>query len=85
MVQKSAYTDTEAHADECVLASSGAYNEANTVLGLIEYLANIFQGRIEAQSRLFSSYSMRPRKIFALFYDSTKDSASTFFAHPRDL
>ena len=31
MVQKSA------HADECVLAFSGAYNKANIFLGLIEY------------------------------------------------
>ena len=28
MVQESAYTDSEAHADECVSASSGAYNES---------------------------------------------------------
>ena len=40
MVQKSAYTDTEAHADECVLASSGLYNKANIFLGLIEYELN---------------------------------------------
>ena len=46
------------------------------------YLANIFRGRIEyeliyslrgakhrfAPRRLFSSYSMRPRKIFALLH-----------------
>ena len=37
MVQKSAYTDTEAHDDECVLASSGPYNKANIFFGLIEY------------------------------------------------
>ena len=28
MVQKSAYTDTEARVDECVLPSSGASNKA---------------------------------------------------------
>ena len=44
MVQKSAYTDTEAHADECVLASSGAYNKANIFLGLIEYELNNLLG-----------------------------------------
>ena len=37
MVHKSAYTDTEAHADEYVLASSGPSNKANIFLGLIEY------------------------------------------------
>ena len=37
MVQKSAHRDTEAHADECVLASSGTSNEANIFVGLIEY------------------------------------------------
>ena len=37
MVQKSAYTDTEAHANECVLASSGPSNKANIFVGLIEY------------------------------------------------
>ena len=40
MVQTSAYTDTEAHADECVLASSGPCNKANIFLGLIEYELN---------------------------------------------
>ena len=40
MVQKSAYTDTEAHADECVLASSGPCNKANIFLGLIKYELN---------------------------------------------
>ena len=44
MVQKSAYTDTEAHADECVLASSGPYNKANIFLGLIEYELNNLRG-----------------------------------------
>ena len=44
MVQKSAYTDTEAHANECVLPSSGAYNEANIFLGLIEYELNSLLG-----------------------------------------
>ena len=48
------------------------------------YLANIFQGRNkyelmystrwEAPSRLFSSYSMRPRKIFALFILPEEDT-----------
>ena len=37
-------------------------------------LANIFQGRIEAPSRLFSLYSMRPRKIFALLHDPEEDA-----------
>ena len=43
-VQKSAYTDTEAHADECVLASSGPCNKANIFLGLIEYELNSLLG-----------------------------------------
>ena len=37
MVQKSAHADTEAHANECVLASSGLYNKANIFLSLIKY------------------------------------------------
>ena len=37
MVQKLAYTDTEAHANECVLASSGPSNKANIFLSLTEY------------------------------------------------
>ena len=44
MVQKSAYTDTEAHADECVLASSGPYHKANIFLGFIEYELNSLLG-----------------------------------------
>ena len=40
MVQKSAYTDTKAHANECVLASSGPSNEANIFPGLIQYDVN---------------------------------------------
>ena len=44
MVQKSAYTDTEAHADESVLASSGPSNKANIFLGLIEYELNSLLG-----------------------------------------
>ena len=40
MVQKSAYTRTEAHADECVVSSSGPFNKANIFLGLIEYELN---------------------------------------------
>ena len=44
MVQKSAYTDTEAHADECVLASSGPSNKADIFLGLINYELNSLQG-----------------------------------------
>ena len=44
MVQKSAYTDTEAHANECVLASSGSSNKANIFLGLIEYELNSLFG-----------------------------------------
>ena len=40
MVQKAAYTDTEAHADECVLASPGPFIKANIFLGLIEYELN---------------------------------------------
>ena len=44
MVQKSAYTDTKAHADECVSASSGPCNKANIFLGLIEYALNSLPG-----------------------------------------
>ena len=42
MVQRSVYADTEgeAHADECVLASSGPSNKATIFLGLIEYELN---------------------------------------------
>ena len=40
MVQKSAYTDTETHADECLLASFGPCNKANIFLRLIEYELN---------------------------------------------
>ena len=46
MVQKSAYIDTEAHADECVLAFSGSYNKANIFLGLIEYELNSLLGAL---------------------------------------
>ena len=38
------YTDTEAHAPECVLASSGPSNKANIFLGLIEYELNSLLG-----------------------------------------
>ena len=44
MVQKSAYTDTEERADECVLASSGPLNKANIFLGLIENELNSLLG-----------------------------------------
>ena len=44
MVQKSTHTNTEAHADECVLASSGPLNKANIFLGLIEYELNSLLG-----------------------------------------
>ena len=64
MVQKSAYTDTEARADECVLASSGPYNEANIFLGLIEYELNSLLG---ASHLIDSSYSIRPLKILAKY------------------
>ena len=37
---RSQLTDAEAHADECVLASSGPSNKANICLGLIEYELN---------------------------------------------
>ena len=40
MMQKSVYTDTKAHADECVLASSGPSNKANVFIGLIKYELN---------------------------------------------
>ena len=48
MVQKSAYTDTEAHAhaNECVSASSGPCNEVNIFLGLIEYELNSLLGHL---------------------------------------
>ena len=45
------------------------------------YLANIFQGRIEYElmySSLFSSYSMRPRKIFALLLVQKKTHSSAY-------
>ena len=41
---RSQLTDTEACADECVLASSGAYNKANIFLGLIDYELNSLLG-----------------------------------------
>ena len=41
---RSQLTDTEAHADECVLASSRRYNKANIFLGLIEYQLNSLLG-----------------------------------------
>ena len=41
---RSQLTDAEAHADECVLASSGRYNKANVFLGLIEYQLNSLLG-----------------------------------------
>ena len=44
MVQKSAYKDIEAHADECVLASSGSYDKAKIFLGLIECELNSLLG-----------------------------------------
>ena len=37
-------TLTEAHADECVLASSGPYIKANIFLGLIEFELNSLLG-----------------------------------------
>ena len=44
MAQKSTFTDTEADADECVLASSGPCNKANIFLGLSEYELNSLLG-----------------------------------------
>ena len=55
--KKSAYTDAEAHANECVLASSGPYNKANIFLGLIEYELNSLLGA----SHLFDYVSLHIR------------------------
>ena len=74
MVQKSAYTDTEVHTDECVLASSGRSNKANIFVGLIEYelnspLNDVF-GALHIVGYNIGSYSIRPRKIFAEYQES---------------
>ena len=46
MWSRSQLADTEAHADECVLASSGPSNKAHIFLGLIEYELNSLLGAI---------------------------------------
>ena len=51
-------------------------NFVDEKVGCIRHLANIFQGRIEYElkNKLFSSYSMRPRKIFALLHGPEEDT-----------
>ena len=57
---RSQLTDTEAHADEFMLASSGPLNKENIFLGLIEYDLNSLRGALYV-----SSYSIGLWKIFA--------------------
>ena len=53
MVQKSFYTDTEAHGDQCLLASSGPSNKGNIFLGLIKYaLDSLLGAKISVHIRL---------------------------------
>ena len=44
ILSRSQLTDTDTHADKCVLASSGPCNKANIFLGVIEYELNSLLG-----------------------------------------